>query len=84
MKLQELKNIIKNEIRIALAENAPAVAPPKPGTKTPTKPGKPGLIPDKDKAPKTRPKAEAKPKTNEAVSKGIADIVKKYKSLKKK
>jgi len=80
MKLQELKNIIKNEIRLALAENAPAVAPPKPGTKTPTKPGKPGLIPDKDKAPKTRPKAEA----NEAVSKGIEDIVKKYKSLKKK
>ena len=78
MKLQELKNIIKNEIRLALAENAPAKEKEK--VTTPTKPGKPGLIPDKDKAPKTRPKAEA----NEAVSKGIEDIVKKYKSLKKK
>ena len=79
MKLNELKNLIKNEIRAILAEGATEVAPARPTTKPTTKPGNPGLIPDKDKNPKTKPKAQ-----KEGISKGIADIVKKYKSLKKK
>jgi hypothetical protein len=79
MKLQELKNIIKNEIRIVLAENAPAKEKEKVTTPTKT-PTKNPLHPNPNTNPKTKPKAKA----NEAVSKGIADIVKKYKSLKNK
>ena len=78
MKLNELKNLIKNEIRVILAENAPAKEREK--TTTPTKtPSKNPLHPNPNTTPKTAPKAQ-----KEGMSKGIADIVKKYKSLKKK
>jgi hypothetical protein len=78
MKLNELKNLIKNEIRAILAENAPAKEKEK--TTTPTKtPSKNPLHPNPNTTPKTAPKAQ-----KEGMSKGIADIVKKYKSLKKK
>jgi hypothetical protein len=78
MKLNELKNLIKNEIRAVLAENAPAKEREK--TTTPTKtPSKNPLHPNPNTTPKTAPKAQ-----KEGMSKGIADIVKKYKSLKKK
>ena len=78
MKLNELKNLIKNEIRAILAENAPAKEKEK--TTTPTKtPSKNPLHPNPNINPKTKPKAQ-----KEGISKGIADIVKKYKSLKKK
>jgi len=78
MKLQELKNIIKNEIRLALAENAPAKEKEKVTTPTKT-PSKNPLHPNPNTTPKTAPKAQ-----KEGMSKGIEDIVKKYKSLKKK
>lgn len=78
MKLNELKDLIKNEIRAVLAENAPAKEKEK--TTTPTKtPSKNPLHPNPNTNPKTKPKAQ-----KEGMSKGIADIVKKYKSLKKK
>jgi hypothetical protein len=76
MKLNELKNLIKNEIRAILAENAPAKEKEK--TTTPTKtPSKNPLHPNPNINPKTKPKAQ-----KEGMSKGIIDIVKKYKSLK--
>jgi len=90
MKLNDLKKIIKEEIAKALNETAPVKTPAKPTTKPGT--GKPGPFqPNKETTPKVRPaKAKAededkdKKKTNEAASKGIANIVKKYKSLKGK
>jgi hypothetical protein len=78
MKLNELKNLIKNEIRAVLAENAPAKEKEKVTTPTKT-PSKNPLHPNPNINPKTKPKAQ-----KEGMSKGIADIVKKYKSLKKK
>jgi hypothetical protein len=81
MKINKLKQIIKEELRAILAEKSPEVAPAptKPKTKEEEKKKNP-LHPNPNTNPKTKPKA----KTNEAVSKGIADIVKKYKLLKKK
>jgi hypothetical protein len=78
MKLNELKDLIKNEIRAVLAENAPAKEKEKVTTPTKT-PSKNPLHPNPNTNPKTKPKAQ-----KEGMSKGIADIVKKYKSLKKK
>ena len=78
MKLNELKDLIKNEIRAVLAENAPAKEKEKVTTPTKT-PSKNPLHPNPNINPKTKPKAQ-----KEGMSKGIADIVKKYKSLKKK
>jgi hypothetical protein len=80
MKLNELKNLIKNEIRAILAEGATETkpAPVKPATPTKT-PSKNPLHPNPNINPKTKPKAQ-----KEGMSKGISDIVKKYKSLKKK
>jgi hypothetical protein len=78
MKLQELKDIIKNEIRAVLAENAPAKEKEKVTTPTKT-PSKNPLHPNPNTTPKTAPKAQ-----KEGMSKGISDIVKKYKLLKKK
>jgi hypothetical protein len=87
MKLNELKNLIKNEIRAILAEGAtetkPAPVKPATPTKTPNPfhPQKPNTIPK----PGERTKAEDKPTLKkEGMSKGISDIVKKYKLLKKK
>lgn len=83
MKINKLKQIIKEELRAILAEKSPEVAPAptKPKTKEEEeKKKKNPLHPNPDTNPKTRPKAKA----NEAVSKGIADIVKRYKLLKKK
>ena len=83
MKINKLKQIIKEELRAMLAEKSPEVAPAptKPKTKEEEeKKKKNPLHPNPDTNPKTKPKAKA----NEAVSKGIADIVKKYKLLKKK
>ena len=83
MKINKLKQIIKEELRAILAEKSPEVAPAptKPKTKEEEeKKKKNPLHPNPDTNPKTKPKAKA----NEAVSKGIADIVKKYKLLKKK
>jgi hypothetical protein len=81
MKINKLKQIIKEELRAILAEKSPEVAPAptKPKTKEEEKKKNP-LHPNPNTNPKTKPKAKA----NEAVSKGIADIVKKYKLLKKK
>ena len=78
MKLNEFKDLIKNEIRAILAENAPAKEKEKVTTPTKT-PSKNPLHPNPNINPKTKPKAQ-----KEGMSKGIADIVKKYKSLKKK
>jgi len=119
MKINKLKQIIKEELRAILAEKSPEVAPAptKPKTKEEEKKKNP-LHPNPNTNPNTRPKAKStevapaptKPKTkeeekkknplhpnpntnpntrpkakaNEAVSKGIADIVKRYKLLKKK
>lgn len=90
MKLQELKNIIKNEIRLVLAEGNTETkpAPVKPATPTkqpnhPLRPKNPNTIPKPGKNPGERPAKAATPQ-KEGMSKGIADIVKKYKSLKKK
>jgi hypothetical protein len=83
MKINKLKQIIKEELRAILAEKSPEVAPAptKPKTKEEEeKKKKNPLHPNPDTNPKTKPKAKA----NEAVSKGIANIVKKYKLLKKK
>jgi hypothetical protein len=82
MKLNDLKKIIKEEIAKALNETETAPAPVKPTTKPGT--GKPNPFKRPDDAPKTKPKAKGKKETNEAVSQGIANIVKKYKSLKGK
>jgi hypothetical protein len=93
MKLNDLKKIIKEEIAKVLSEAGTETAPAKPTTKPGT--GKPNPFKRPDDAPKTRPKAGTpetkdkdekktkKEKTNE-VSRGVADIVKKYKSLKGK
>jgi hypothetical protein len=63
MKLNELKNIIREEIMAALAENAPATAPPKPGTKekekTPVKP-----TPKRRGFDKPEPGVQPKPKAS--------------------
>ena len=94
MKINDLKKIIKEEIIKVLSETAPVKTPAKPTTKPGTGNPNPFKI-DPDKAPKTRPKAGTpetkdkdekktkKEKTNE-VSRGVADIMKKYKSLKSK
>jgi len=86
MKINDLKKIIKEEIAKVLSEAETAPAPIKPTTKPGT--GRPNPFQPPKEAPKTKPKAKGKGKdkeeTNEAVSKGIADIVKKYKSLKGK
>ncbi len=82
MKLEELRKLIKEELAAALKENTEvAPAETKPGTKETTKPGEltpriPGNVPQKDKRKK------AKTTQKEGVSKGIANLVKKYKSLK--
>lgn len=89
MKLQELKNIIKNEIRLALAEGDTETAPPKEREKTknpnkgPLYPQKPGDVPKPGKKPGERP-AKAQTPQKEGMSKGIEKIVDKYKSLKNK
>jgi len=81
MKLDALRKIIKEELAAALKENTKE-APVKPGTKEKTtKPDElipriPGNVPEPD----TRKKAKTPQK--EGMSKGIADLVKKYKSLK--
>jgi hypothetical protein len=82
MKINKLKQIIKEELRAILAEKSPEVAPAptKPKTKEEETKKKNPLHPNPNTNPKTKPKAKA----NEAVSKGITDIVKKYKLLKKK
>jgi hypothetical protein len=81
MKINKLKQIIKEELRAILAEKSPEVAPAptKPKTKEEETKKKNPLHPNPNTNPKTKPKAKA----NEAVSKGITDIIKKYKSLKK-
>jgi hypothetical protein len=83
MKLNELKNLIKNEIRAILAEGATETkpAPPKEKEKI-TNPNKNPLIPRPNITPKREKKAQTPQK--EGMFKGIIDIVKKYKSLKKK
>lgn len=85
MKLNDLKKIIKEEIAKVLSEAETAPAPVKTPAQPTTKPGKsnPGLTPNKETTPKERPAKAQKKKTNE-VSQGIANIVKKYKSLKGK
>jgi hypothetical protein len=83
MKLNELKNLIKNEIRAILAEGATETetAPTKKKEKTttpnknPLHPQKPNTIPDKEE----RTKAQTPQK--EGMSKGISDIIEKYKLL---
>jgi hypothetical protein len=88
MKLNELKNLIKNEIRAILAEGATETetAPTKKKTKeeekTTTKPRR-GLDINPDTHPGPTPKKAQTPQ-KEGMSKGISDIVKKYKLLKKK
>lgn len=79
MKLDALRKIIKEELTAALKENTEvAPAKTKPGTKETTKPGEltpriPGNVPEPDKRKK------AKTSQKEGMSKGIADLVKKYK-----
>jgi len=90
MKLQELKNIIKNEIRLALAEGDTETkpAPVKPATPTkqpnhPLRPKNPNTIPKPGKKPGERP-AKAQTPQKEGMSKGIEKIVDKYNKLRNK
>jgi hypothetical protein len=81
MKLDALRKIIKEELASALKENAPAKEKETKEAPTKGKPGEltpriPGNVPEKDKRKK------AKTPQKEGMSKGIANIVKKYKSLK--
>ena len=91
MKIQKLKEIIREEVKKALRkENSTETAPAKEKEKTETgteepgtvQPGKPQFIPDKDRKnlPSTNPKAKTQQK------KGITakDFVNKYNKLKGK
>ena len=90
MKIQKLKEIIREEVKKALRkENSTKTAPVKPGTAQPSKPEEekqrttnPKYIPDKDRKnlPSTNPKSE------EQQQEGITakDFVNKYNKLKRK
>ena len=79
MKLDALRKIIKEELAAALKENT-EVAPvkTKPGTKETTKPGK-LTPPNPGNVPKPNERKKAQTPQKEGVSKGIANLVKKYK-----
>jgi len=83
MKLNELKNIIREEIMAALAENAPAKEKEKPGTKekekTPTKP-----TPKRRGFDKPEPGVQPKPKALKEEEKELAKkITARFLKLKK-
>ena len=90
MKLNELKALIKEELKKALNENKPATAPSKPAEKPGVKeppaksPGKPK--PSRKFEPKPgadpKPKMESK-RMNENEKKIVDDIVKRFISKKK-
>ncbi len=81
MKKNQLKQIIKEEIKAILSENQPMIAPTKPGTKekeeTETKPPKRRSLTPPEESPNTRPKALMKEEEKELVDK----IAKRFKNL---
>jgi hypothetical protein len=84
MKLNELKNLIKNEIRAILAEGATETetAPTKKEKEKITT--KPKHNPLKPRTPDTQPDNrpfKAQTPQKEGMSKGISDIIEKYKLL---
>ena len=84
MKLDALRKIIKEELAAALKENAPATKEKETKEKetekttNPLKPKDPSIVPNPGNKPGERP-AKAQTPQKEGMSKGIADLVKKYK-----
>jgi hypothetical protein len=75
MTQKELRETIRNIIKKVLSEAQPAVAPPKPGIKTPTKPAKPRRIGNPDVKPN--------PKATMTEADMLAKIVKRFRNVKK-
>ena len=89
MKLNELKALIKEELKRVLNENKPATAPSKPAEKPGVKeppaksPGKPKPSRPFKPKPGANPNPKAKGNMNENEKKIVDDIVKRFRSKKK-